>query len=110
MSKLGEQAVVCGAGIGGLLAARDGHEHRAEEGDAVDVHDRGADVVADRVHALVVALLQGLVVLGRRRRLGQLRRKAAALQGRRDDVLDLDRKSTRLNSSHEFVSRMPSSA
>ena len=25
-------------------------------------------------------------------------------------VLDLDRKSTRLNSSHEFVSRMPSSA
>ena len=27
-----------------------------------------------------------------------------------DAILDLDRKSTRLNSSHEFVSRMPSSA
>ena len=26
------------------------------------------------------------------------------------DLFDLDRKSTRLNSSHEFVSRMPSSA
>ena len=29
---------------------------------------------------------------------------------RQDLALDLDRKSTRLNSSHEFVSRMPSSA
>ena len=27
-----------------------------------------------------------------------------------NDIPDIDRKSTRLNSSHEFVSRMPSSA
>ena len=32
----------------------------------------------------------------------------ADVEGKIDD--DLDRKSTRLNSSHEFVSRMPSSA
>ena len=31
-----------------------------------------------------------------------------SLQGK--ELADLDRKSTRLNSSHEFVSRMPSSA
>ena len=30
--------------------------------------------------------------------------------GDEQDLLPLDRKSTRLNSSHEFVSRMPSSA
>ena len=31
-------------------------------------------------------------------------------ENRIDAVIHLDRKSTRLNSSHEFVSRMPSSA
>ena len=30
--------------------------------------------------------------------------------GNKPDAVKLDRKSTRLNSSHEFVSRMPSSA
>ena len=30
--------------------------------------------------------------------------------GREAEEIALDRKSTRLNSSHEFVSRMPSSA
>ena len=38
----------------------------------------------------------------------QLRKQI--LQGSWDAVLAADRKSTRLNSSHEFVSRMPSSA
>src|ERR1700704_2601676 len=55
-----------------FLAARDLREHRAEEGDAVDVDGRGADVVADRVHALVVTLAQRLVVLVGVCRLGQL--------------------------------------
>ena len=32
------------------------------------------------------------------------------LHQRRSDALDQDRKSTRLNSSHEWISRMPSSA
>ena len=36
--------------------------------------------------------------------MGKARKMAAEFQGQ------LDRKSTRLNSSHEFVSRMPSSA
>ena len=38
----------------------------------------------------------------RQRELDRLNRRTAQLEG--------DRKSTRLNSSHEFVSRMPSSA
>ena len=44
-----------------------------------------------------------------------LAREAATLRAenermREEAVFALDRKSTRLNSSHEFVSRMPSSA
>ena len=48
--------------------------------------------------------------------LSQIETKIADLQAMRDTLSDLvrdcagDRKSTRLNSSHEFVSRMPSSA
>src|ERR1700722_3947397 len=57
--------------LAGLLAARNLREHRTEERHAVDVDGRGADVVADGVHALVVALAQGLVVLVAGRRLGQ---------------------------------------
>ena len=57
-------------------------DDRAEEGDAVDVHHRGADVVADRVHALVVALLQGGVVIGGGRGLGELGRQADPLECR----------------------------
>src|SRR3954468_11175743 len=52
-------------GLAGVLAGGHLADDRAEERDAVDVHDRGADVLTDRVHARVVALLQGLVVLGR---------------------------------------------
>ena len=37
-------------------------------------------------------------------------REAMLLMGQQPMVDELDRKSTRLNSSHEFVSRMPSSA
>ena len=58
-------------GLAGVLTGGHLADDRAEEGDAVDVHDRGADVVADRVHARVVALLQRLVVLGGGRGLGE---------------------------------------
>ena len=34
----------------------------------------------------------------------------SSVPGVKEDVTNIDRKSTRLNSSHEFVSRMPSSA
>ena len=54
------------------------------------MHDRGTDVVADRVHALVVALLQRGVVFGRGGRRGELRRQADALERRRDDLVDLE--------------------
>ena len=37
--------------LAGLLALGGRRHHRAEEGDVADVDDRGADVVADRVHA-----------------------------------------------------------
>ena len=50
-------------------------------------------------------------------KLGNLNDLAARLESERDGfrevaskVQDLDRKSTRLNSSHEWISRMPSSA
>ena len=44
-------------------------------------------------------------------RLGTLGQKGASLSTRLDRIeLRLDRKSTRLNSSHEWISRMPSSA
>ena len=47
----------------------------------------------------------GLAHAGRKRRISAAGRRAIAAAQRRRD-----RKSTRLNSSHEFVSRMPSSA
>src|SRR3712207_3413565 len=56
----------------------------------LDVHHGGADVVPDRVHARVVALLQGLVVLGGGGGLGQRRRQAHALQRRGDQLVELD--------------------
>ena len=37
-------------------------------------------------------------------------RKDTSRYGTTGDEVDLDRKSTRLNSSHEWISRMPSSA
>src|SRR6478609_283519 len=49
--------------LAGFLAARDLRQHWAEERDAVDVNRRRADVLADGIHALVVALAQRLVVL-----------------------------------------------
>src|SRR3712207_9037323 len=80
-------------------------------------HDRRADVVADRVHAGVVALLQSLVVLGGAGRLGQGRGQADPLERGGDQLVELealvvaerphgrvDRKSTRLNSSHANIS------
>ena len=71
----------------GLLAAWDPRQHRAEEGDTVDVDGRSADVGADRVHAGVVARAQrvvmGAVGSGRRQR----RRQPGLSQGLRDDLL-----------------------
>ncbi len=52
----------------GRLALRSRRDHGAEEGDPSQVDDRGADVVADRVHSLVVGLSHGIVELGRVRR------------------------------------------
>src|SRR6195952_5614182 len=48
--------------LAGLLAARRLGDHRAEEGGAAEVDRRGADVVADGVHAFVVGGLDLLVV------------------------------------------------
>src|SRR6266568_1215998 len=48
-----------------VLATRDAGEHGAEERRAVDVDDRRTDLVAHRIHALVMRLAQRLVVLGR---------------------------------------------
>ena len=71
--------------LAGLLAARDPRQHRAEERDAVDVDGRRADVVADRVHALVVALAQRLVVLVGVGGLGQLGGQPDLLERLLDD-------------------------
>ena len=56
-----------------------------------------------------------IMVISHRRNLGQTQAMQTGLQAARGDVIafmdgDLDRKITRLNSSHSSVSRMPSSA
>jgi len=73
----------------GLLAARDGVQHRAEEGHSVDVNGRGPDIVADRVHALVVALAYLLVVGLGVRRLGELGRQPDVGQGLAADLVEV---------------------
>ena len=40
----------------------------------------------------------------------QSRQRIREIVAARDSLIDSDRKSTRLNSSHEWISRMPSSA
>src|ERR1700728_1772176 len=52
--------------LAGLFTARDPREHRPEERHTVDVDGRRADIVTDRIHALVVALAQRVVVFGAR--------------------------------------------
>src|SRR5690606_28633729 len=47
----------------GLLALRGGGDDGAEEGDVVERHDRGADVLADLGDALAVRGPQGVVEL-----------------------------------------------
>src|SRR4051812_23144865 len=76
--------------LAGVLTGRHLADDRAEERDAVDEHDRRADVLTDRVHARVVALFEGLVVLGRLGGPGELRRQADALQRGSDDLVELE--------------------
>ena len=61
---------------------------------------------------LIVEVLEGLDVSARSQFLKRYFRTIAHLDLHETKCLELweDRKSTRLNSSHEFVSRMPSSA
>ena len=67
-------------------------EFRVKPGDFVNEGDTIVEVTTDKVDVEVPAPTAGLVT------------QLSVKEG------DTDRKSTRLNSSHEFVSRMPSSA
>ena len=74
---------------GGLALGRRAHDG-AEEGDAVDGDDGGADVVADQVDRALVAGPQRLVVLVGRGGLGQLGRQVEVREGTGDgDVVGL---------------------
>src|SRR6476620_3117147 len=71
----------------GLLAARDLGEDGAEERGPVDVDGRGADVVTDGVHALMVALGDGVVERRVVPGLDQVGREADVGQRRGDGLL-----------------------
>ena len=72
-----------------------------------------AQSTRDRLDALETRLttaeqlLQGSALVELSTRIDQLESQVRALRGELDTQ---DRKSTRLNSSHEWISRMPSSA
>ena len=67
-----------------------------------------AVAVAEETLAMALAISRKLVELDASTRQGEWNRKAGVeISGK---TWGLDRKSTRLNSSHEWISRMPSSA
>ena len=73
-------------------------------GDLVEQIEEARELLLDRALALVLLVDERLQ---QRREVGV---KVARLGGAEVGVQELDRKSTRLNSSHSGESRMPSSA